>query len=328
MTKLNMNPDFEGEDAPTGGGGATAVQGNQRKVEVDEELIDDLEGDEEEKEAADEESEEEDDQSDASTDKESGDDSSDGDEEDADADATAQKERELEGLNKEEDKLDKNLSEIDEDIKATKKRIVEKRQARRDARTDSKEEGDVPDKDQEGDDLSDIADEDVTKMERVLKAKGYAPKAELQRDDLKKSQTAVEDSFYEANPQYKVDNDADDTLYNALQAEVKLFARPTSEAQMKQILKRAHAQVVIQFPSRFPTKTKRSATADTAGNRAKMNLAGTGTRNAGPSGSKKADVYGQTFNKGGQGGALTDVQKEHYRNNGWSEEEISEMDGS
>jgi len=304
MGKLDLNPDFGSDEEAQGSNQSKKV------VMVDEELVEEAKGDLEEKETSVDETEEEGDQPDASTGEEPVDKSVAEDDVD-DTKAIAAKERELEGLEKEESKLGTQLTKLDEDIKAAKERIVAKRTARREAKRTSETTDDSPQT--KDDDLSDIEQEDIERMERILRAKGYAPKAEHDAESFKSGQQVIEDAFYETNPQYKPENDDNDVLYDALQKEIAFFAKPKNAAQVKGLLQRAHKEVKAKYPSRFVERSSK-AEVDTA-NRAKMKIAGTASGTSGPSAGGKAK--GKTN--------LGEKQIQALQDGGFSDEEIAEM---
>src|SRR3990167_559771 len=198
MSKLKMNPDFTGEDVETN---PVSEKELNDFVKEDDQPVKGDEG--EQKQTLGDEPEEEGIQSDnAPADEEPG------SEEDETGKTTDDdkklQERELEGLVNEEKKLDKDLSDLDLEIQATKDRIAQKRGDRREQRELSRQPQETK---EEEVDISDIDKDDVERVEKILKSKGYVRKDELERQNATTTQRGVEDVFYKSNPQYLPEND-------------------------------------------------------------------------------------------------------------------------
>lgn len=228
--------------------------------------------------------------------------------ESGEAEHDAPRQREIEALEREEAKIREETKRIDAEVKARRQAVVEARRERREMRDQLKEvEPPAPER---VDDLSDIDQEDVQRMERVLRAKGFAPVSVLKEEQYREDQKRIEAQFFAEHPEYKPENDANDTLYNALKDEFGLYARPKSAAQVKVILERAHREVTRQFPDRFPRRGGSSAPGQPGKSRA--SLAGAGTGAPGASGRRPASPS-----------TLTPEQRQHLH--GFSEEELEGM---
>lgn len=321
MSKIKSNPDFTPSDNVAGAGDG------QRKVMIDDDVLELAGANPEEggeggeapegEEAPVEEPGEEGNQPESPAGEEPGEEG----EPPADPNAKA---KELKGVKdgfaREESKLDTELEALQKEIEERRASVVQKRTQRRELRKQkgqplpASEEG----AEEQGDDLSDLEPTDVKNIERVLKSRGYARKDEVVLENLKTAQGEVEQAFYKANPQYTPERDTNDTLYNALQDELALFAPPKTRGQMERILQRAHEAVKSRFPDKFKGSSKpQSNAAGDAANRARMNLAGAGAGNAGASAGGR---------KSGGKGTLSEADKATYRSGGWTEEEIAELD--
>ena len=207
-----------------------------------------------------------------------------------------------------EEALDRDLGNIKGDIsqlEIKKQQVLDARKQRRVLREEVKV---LPGDEIVQDDLSDIDIEDQKRLDRVLKAKGFVSKAEVQETLLKQSQQEVEDSFFTSHPEYSVDTDQNDLLYNALKEEITIFAKPQSASGMKRVLERAHKAVQERYPSSFPTKGSLSAEMAKQHRKDVASIGGGATS----SGISKQST-------------LTETQKEEFRRGGFTEEDIAEM---
>lgn len=211
-----------------------------------------------------------------------------------------------EELETEREALERDLQKLTEENERRRQSVIDARKERRTLRETPEDSESIEE------DLSDVDPADIQRLEKVLKARGYVPRTELEQENVKRMQESAEEDFFTQHSEYSPDNDSDDMLYGALREEIKLYARPTSAAQMKRVLARAHEQVSKRFPSRFEsgssTSTQRTAS------KQKAILAGTGggtpSSSSTPSSSEKQ---------------LTNDQITQLRLGGWSEEEIQEI---
>lgn len=241
------------------------------------------------------------------------------DEDDEDVDLEAKK-RELQGLKDAESELDKDLEEIEEEIQKTRKRIVAKRQARRDHRQVVQHIDNV-EPDEEQDDLSDIDEETQNAIERVIRAKGYVRKEDVSQMSYKSAHQMAEEKFFQEHPEYSVESDDGDVLFDLLSKELQNFSRPKDPSQIPALFERAHLLVKTQNPEYFKDSKKSPEKIEKIAKKsARIKKAGTGGGTSGGSttSSKKSK------DSGGKG-ALTESQKEILRRGGWTDEEIAEM---
>lgn len=218
----------------------------------------------------------------------------------------SEKEREIQGLEKELGELGKDTYGLDEKISDLRQRIVDKRTERREKREITKEiETIVP----EGDTLEDIDPESKKIVERVLKAKGYVPLSELDKRTYQSGHKKAEKEFFNKHPEYLPDNDPNDTLYNALKNELADFVQPSDSDKIPTLFEKAHKQVVEKYPTRF--KVQNSTSDAVKQERLKKAGLGGGPGSGAASSSKDSKI--------------TQKQVEILRMSGWSEDDIKEL---
>lgn len=192
---------------------------------------------------------------------------------------TDEDERALRGLENERAKLLREISELKGQKRELKQAQIEK----------------VEEKIEE---LKDIHPDDVSLVEKVLKAKGYITKAEAESREYERIKDAEMASFLEKYPEYKPENDPDDTNWTLLQRELEFFRLPSDPKLIGPLLEKAH-RGIVRAPARDGrSQAHRAATAS-------VGSGGAAPRTA-PS-------------KGG----LTAHQKQMLRQGGWTEEEIA-----
>jgi len=226
--------------------------------------------------------------------------------------ALAAKQRELEGLNREEEQLGSQLSDIEKQIAEKRQAIVSKRAVRREKREDLKKDSFQSDE-QEDDILKDVDPKEVDRLNKVIKALGYVPKAEIEQQRFVETQSEAEKEFFTSHPEYKPENDPNDELYGTLREEFSMFARPKTPSQVKSLLERAHREVAHKFPSKFVPKKDSSSSQNIKSNRARMAVAGAGQSASGAS-SKNLHSKEKKFSP--------DMR---HNMHGYSEEELDEM---
>jgi len=145
--------------------------------------------------------------------------------------------RAIQGLQAERVKLLKEISEL----KGQKREI-------------KKEQLDTVQKDI--DELKDLHPDDVSTIERVLRAKGLITKEEAQA----MYQTAIREDelnrFLEKYPEYKPENDPDDINWNMLQRELRYYKIPSDPHEVRNVLERAH-RGIIRAPSNTGVETRK-----------------------------------------------------------------------
>lgn len=173
----------------------------------------------------------------------------------------------LEAIKKEREKLLEDISKL--------------RRERREVREEQKI---IIDKSEE---LDDIAEADIHLIERVLKAKGYVKKDDLNSMTYTEKVNTVQDSWLKSHPEYLPENDKDDTNWNALKSTIEsYFKAPSNPKDIAKIMDLAHSMI---SPSKLPVKS--TAIADAS--KEKINSSSKGSTGGGQkysSGSQKSNV--------------------------------------
>lgn len=89
--------------------------------------------------------------------------------------------------------------------------------------------------------LEGIATEDIALVEKILKAKGYVHKSDLQKQNYEQVKKSEINTFLETHPEYKPGSSGGDQLWDGLLQEFNLYKMPTDPKQIGDLLKRAHA---------------------------------------------------------------------------------------
>ena len=256
-------------------------------------------------------------------------DSADSDEDDsskesATVEATVEEKRkELQGLLGTEKALSEDLVSLDEQIKAARQRISQRRGERREKRDLTQSIDSAIPPEESADDLSDIDPETLKVLDRFTKAKGLVPKSELSQMTYQSAHKTAEDAFYESHPEYKPENDDNDLLYNALKTELSLYSAPKDSRLIPKLFERAHSEVSKLYPTRFKKasdkKIEISDEQKAAAARIKKQQTGggpSGGSSGGGSTSKTVSGTARTF---------TDVQITALKDGGWSDEDIKRL---
>ena len=193
----------------------------------------------------------------------------------------------IEGLKKERERL---LSEIRE-LRAT----------RRELKTKPKEE---PITQKEIDDLKDLHPEDVALIERILKAKGYVSREELNRQLYEQIEQDEINKFLEKHPEFKPENDPDDRNWMALQEELKWYRKPENPREIGKLLEKARRAIQSPVSERSNLKTTKR----------QIEIASKGS--------------GGVAQRSSSSRPFTEEERNLYRRGGWSEEEIEELEKS
>lgn len=225
------------------------------------------------------------------------------------------KSAELQGLLDTEKDLDAGIVEIDSKITEARKRISDKRTARREKRDlvetiDEK----FSEKTEETDNLDDIDSETIKVLDRYTRAKGLVPKSELQKLNYQEKHKSAEESFYEKHPEYSPENDTDDALYNSLKSELTLYVAPTDPKLISVLFEKAHNAVKNLHPEKF----KQIVQTDIAKNvnkNVRLKTMGLGSGASGGTGSGN-DKNAPTKK------SLSAIQIRALEDGGWSEEDI------
>ena len=153
------------------------------------------------------------------------------------------------------------------------------------------------------DDLKGIAPEDVSLVEKVLKAKGYVRKEDLGAMSYAEKATQAQDDWLKEHPEYLPANDPDDAKWNALNKTVtSYFKSPANPGEVRKVLDLAHQML---SPGALPVRAK--AQTDSAQEKLRV----------------------QSKGRGGQGVSKTPSQGRRNIDtsylHGFSDEELEEM---
>lgn len=312
MQKMNLGNDFSEEE---GGGDSSTEEAEETKS-----------------------SEEEGDENENSTDNansENNEENSDDEEEEGSDDegeepekTDEEKQRELQGLLDTEKSLDTDGATLDEKIAAARTRIAQKRGDRR-VKRDLVEtiETTIP-PEEETDDLSDVDPDTLKLLERFTKAKGLVPASELKNMTYAEAHKASEGAFFEAHPEYKPENDADDTLYLALKEELKNYSKPADPKKISELFEKAHREVARLYPDKFKTQSSTEKKVEKKPVDGKTKAASVRLKNQGLGGGSGGSKGGGS--KGGADTAKKELSSEQItalRDGGWSEDDIKRLTG-
>jgi len=151
------------------------------------------------------------------------------------------------------------------------------------------------------DELKDLHPDDVAVIDKILRAKGYITKEEANKMFYKGVQDEELTKFLNKYPEYKPENDPNNTNWNALERELGFYRLPNDPHQIGEILERAH-RGIQRTPSGGGTEVKQR----------KINVAGAGGTSGGqPSSSKKT---------------LEPRFRDELERGGWSEEDIKKIE--
>lgn len=153
------------------------------------------------------------------------------------------------------------------------------------------------------DELADVNPADAALIEKVLKAKGYISKDEVQAMGRETVKTTLLNNFLNKYPEFKPENDPGDKNWNALTAEYGLYAEPKDPLMVEKLLEKARLAVTPQVASDpiIPVK-KRS-----------LQTASVGAGGVQRSSSSKV---------------LSQEMRRQYEDGGWTEEEIIAIEKS
>ena len=150
------------------------------------------------------------------------------------------------------------------------------------------------------DELKDLDPQDVSAIERIIRAKGYLTKGEagqIRYDDAKDS--AI-DKFLTKYPEYKKENDPNDIRWEAIQREMYRYVQPNNPSEFFNLLERSHKFLAETIPS-DPNRPAQKQRVEVA------SMGGGGVQR---SSSQKS---------------LPAHMEQYYRDGGWSEEDITEI---
>jgi len=149
------------------------------------------------------------------------------------------------------------------------------------------------------DELKDLYPEDVERIDRIVKHRGYMTKEEANKMFYEQVKNEQLNQFLEKYPQYKKENDIHDLNWNALTREMRWFRMPEDPHETMSVLLKAHNEAQKAFGDRnIPAKQHQIKTA------------GVGAGGIQRSSSNKS---------------LAADKVEILRRGGWSEEEIQKI---
>ena len=155
------------------------------------------------------------------------------------------------------------------------------------------------------DELADVAPEDVSLIDRVLRAKGYMTKEESSKMHYDAVKNEEVTKFLDKFPEYKPENDPNDVNWAALQRQIQSWYRmPDDPRAVGELLLKAHRDITKTSSDRGTVEAKKQ--------QVKIASSGSSGAQRSPSNNTKA--------------TLTSAQKEHLRSGGWSDEEIKKIE--
>lgn len=153
------------------------------------------------------------------------------------------------------------------------------------------------------DELKDVNPEDVTVVERILRSKGYITKEESHQMFYESVKNEELEKFLIKYPEYKPENDPNDTNWGSLQKELGYYRKPTNPHDIAVILERAHRSLKQQVGGDRDVSVKKR----------QLEVAGVGGGGVQRSSSRKS---------------LNPSFRQMYEQGGWSEEEIKRMEAN
>lgn len=150
--------------------------------------------------------------------------------------------------------------------------------------------------------LDDVNPADVEVVEKILRSKGYMKQEEFQKMTYESVKNDTVESFLEKYPEYKPENDPQDTNWSALQREIALYRMPDDPKKISLILEKAHRELTRSQPaSQTPAKKQQVVVAS-----------------HGAGGTQRPQTQSKS--------RLTPDQKQAFSQGGWSAAEIEAMD--
>jgi hypothetical protein len=121
-------------------------------------------------------------------------------------------------------------------------------------------------KEQDDDILKDVAPEDVSTIEKVLRAKGYVPRVELEREQnartYKQQMDDATNEWLKDNPEFDVDHDTDNTKWQKLHDYISdNFDAPKNPKASKDLLDLARDKIFGKKSPTLPEKSPHSIAA-------------------------------------------------------------------
>lgn len=93
------------------------------------------------------------------------------------------------------------------------------------------------------DDLNDLNPDDVTIIDRIIKAKGYVAKEEVDKRFFEEKKNAQIDKFFKEFPEYNETNDPDRKKFAPLLDKLSMFREPKTLDEFNEFLRLAHTSL-------------------------------------------------------------------------------------
>ena len=139
-------------------------------------------------------------------------------------------EKRVQGLKAEEERLRKQIEEL--------------RKERRNVRQETPAEKPLLIPAETSSDLADVAPSDVQLIEKVLRAKGYVRKDEIQSMTYAEKLDAAKETWLQAHPEYLPANDLEDVKWAALNSAIKsYFKAPPKPEDVARVMDMAHQMI-------------------------------------------------------------------------------------
>lgn len=92
-------------------------------------------------------------------------------------------------------------------------------------------------------DIQDVNPEDIKVIDKINRSRGYMTQADVKRMFYEEVKQEVLDSFLSKYPEYKPENDLNDTRWNALQKEISWYKMPENPRMIATLLERARKAI-------------------------------------------------------------------------------------
>lgn len=184
----------------------------------------------------------------------------------------------------EDEQLQIKVNALKQQEEILRKQIVELRSERRKERYGESEKPFIIPKEQkkQDDDLEDVADSDVSMIEKVLKSKGYIRREEVEQLSYKENLEKAKDEWLEEHKEYLPENDIDDQNWNGLNRILELyFKAPKNPFEIKKVMSLAHKMIKGDI---IPIVNK----AQIDSSKEKINISSKGGSGSGPAPSPKS----------------------------------------
>ena len=104
------------------------------------------------------------------------------------------------------------------------------------------------------DDIADVNPEDIKVIDKINRSRGYLTQSDVKKMFYEQVKQEVLDEFLTKYPEYKPENDPNDTRWNTLQKEISWYKMPENPRMIATLLERARKSLV-------PTSSEPNTTA-------------------------------------------------------------------